>query len=470
MVQNITRLIFAFSALLYVVCHFLELIFKHEIFLHSLSLFGLTTLLSGLFMLTKRSIALPMFLIVLAFLISIFNKDAHWLDVAWLGSRSMRSLLPMLFVIPFVGWVLKQEDYVEDTIVLLKSRLKRSRSFYGALMLMTQIISFFLLFGAIVVVYQIVQTFLKEKDTPTWKDFKATAILRGFSFSTIWVVSMASFAYTVEMMDAPLMKTFIQGFIVSLVGAFIAMGHLYLYEKKHKINFSKDLEEVISKVARNVEGNTNRYRNPIEFAILFLTLVSMTFLFNWLLPIGLLSVIPLVVVLWVLVYFILKKKGRILLNETKHYVTKGIASSVQQWSLLLAVGLLIVALDLSGISEAMMQGIYHWSEETLGLNFLWVLPIIVLLLGFIGIGPLSVTVLISGILLTIYLPYDPEIIVLAMTLGSALSVLLSPLIIPSILLSSVNGRSTFENSVMSNWKYAIVIYIVVESYIQLAIL
>lgn len=470
MVQKIIRLTFALSATLFVIFHFIELMTNHELFLELISFFGFIALVSGILLLTKRNAILPLFLLLLAMIICIVNAETTFIDVTWLGSRKMRALLPMLFVIPFVGWVLKQEDYVEDTIVLLKSRLKSSRTFYGTLMFMTQIISFFLLFGSIVVVYQIVQTFLKEKDSPTWKDFKATAILRGFSFTTIWVVSMASFAYTVEVMDAPLMTTFIQGFLVSVVGIFLAMIHLFLYEKKHKINFSKEIEETISKVARNIESKENIYRNPIEFVILFLTLVSMTFIFNWLLPIGLLSVIPLVVILWVFTYFLIKGKWKVLYMEGKQYLQEGIASSAQQWSLLLAVGLLIVAFDMSGISEAVMQGVYHWTEDILGLNFLWVLPIIVLLLGFIGVGPLSVTVLISGILLSIHLPYDPEIIVLAMTLGSALSVLLSPLIIPTILLSSVNGRSTFENSFMSNWKFAIVIYFVVECYIQLRIM
>src|SRR5699024_6644963 len=142
----------------------------------------------GLIILNKRAILLPLTLIVAAIAIGLLSQKTALHDVIWVGASKMRSLLPMLFVIPFVGWVLKQEDYVEDTILLMKSQLKSSRTFYGLIVFMTQIISFFLLFGSLVVVYQVVTRFFKEKVSPTWEVFKSTAVLRGFAFSTMWVV------------------------------------------------------------------------------------------------------------------------------------------------------------------------------------------------------------------------------------------------------------------------------------------
>lgn len=470
MFKQIGRLGFAISTTLFVLFHFLELFFSEAIFLSLISFFGLLTLFFGILILNHRAILLPLILLIVAIVIGLAHPSASFSEVFWVGASKMRSLLPMLFVIPFVAWVLKQENYVEDTILLMKRQLKSSRTFYGLLIFMTQIISFFLLFGSIVVVYQIATTFFKGKVSPTWEVFKSTAVLRGFSFSSMWVVSMPSFAYTVAVLQADLIHAFIQGLLVGVAGLLLGIVHLHFYEKKQKISLSSEIREVIAKAEEKRSTVQNGLRNPIEFAVLFSSLIILTFVANALLPLDLLAVIPFVVIVWVVTYFIVKRRMRALFQEIKQYFSKRITSNAPQWVLLLATGILIVALDTSGLSEAAMQGVYQWSESALGINFLWILPLIVLMLGFLGVGPLSVTVLIAGIVLSIYLPYEPELIVLAMTLGSALSILLSPIVIPTILLSGVNQKNPFENSVLYNWKFAITFYFLVETYIQIRLL
>jgi len=92
-----------------------------------------------------------------------------------------------------------------------------------------------------------------------------------------------------------------------------------------------------------------------------------------------------------------------------------------------------------------------------------------MLLGFLGLGPLTVMVLVAGILDSMALPYPPELIVLAITSGSVLSILLSPVIMPLIVLSASNGLSLFTNGIKFNWKYCIVFYIIVQIYLQLMV-
>src|SRR5699024_11197335 len=91
---------------------------------------------------------------------------------------------------------------------------------------------------------------------------------------------------------------------------------------------------------------------------------------------------------------------------------------------------------------------------------------IVIILGFMGLGPLTVMVLVGGIFESISLPYSPELIVLAITSGNAISIMLSPLIMPVIILSSINGLSPIKNGFRFNYKYAIAFYVMVQVYIQ----
>src|SRR5690606_26581667 len=153
----------------------------------------------------------------------------------------------------------------------------------------------------------------------------------------------------------------------------------------------------------------------------------------------------------------------------KKYVKDGVATRAREISILFAASFLISAMTKSGLSITIMNRLYEWTELIPGLNFLWVLPLIVLLFGFFGLGPLTVMVLIAGIVKSIQLPYPPELIVLAINLGSSLSVLVSPLVIPVLFLSSVNNISPVKNSIKQNWLFAIGLYFIVQLYIQLRI-
>src|SRR5699024_4049686 len=112
------------------------------------------------------------------------------------------------------------------------------------------------------------------------------------------------------------------------------------------------------------------------------------------------------------------------------------------------------------------DGLNYMQEHLPWLNALYLLPLIVVLLGFIGLGPLTVMVLVAGILHSLALPYPPELIVLAITSGSVISIILSPVIMPLIIISSLNGLSLFTNGIKYNWKFCLVFFIVTQIYIQ----
>ncbi len=96
----------------------------------------------------------------------------------------------------------------------------------------TQIIAYFLLFGAIPMLYQFVSMILKDEKGEAWERYKGTAILRGFALSVLWVVSIPSFAYVVEAMDASLWKSIVQGLGVSAAGSILAILFFPLENKK----------------------------------------------------------------------------------------------------------------------------------------------------------------------------------------------------------------------------------------------
>ncbi len=176
--------------------------------------------------------------------------------------------------------------------------------------------------------------------------------------------------------------------------------------------------------------------------------------------------IPLVIIVWSSIYFIVKRKPKNMLAEMKDYYKSGLSAQAYQFSVLTSAGIMIFSMNQSGIGRAIVGGIYSLQEVVPFFNMLYFLPFIVIILGFMGLGPLTVMVLVAGILESISLPYPPELIVLAVTSGSAISILLSPLIMPVIVLSGTNGLSALKNGIKFNYKYAIALYIMVQIYVQ----
>src|SRR5699024_2058883 len=176
--------------------------------------------------------------------------------------------------------------------------------------------------------------------------------------------------------------------------------------------------------------------------------------------------IPLVIIAWLIAFYIVKRRAYKLEEVVKGFATNGILNQSYQLNVMLSVGVLIFALEQTGFANAVVNGFNLVEGFVPFINPLTLLPFIVIILGLIGLGPLTVMVLVAGILSSLQLPYPPELIVLSVTSGSVISILLSPVIMPVITLSASNGLSLFTNGIKFNWKYSIGFYIIVQIYIQ----
>ncbi|MBF6634760.1 MAG: hypothetical protein ITG06_11850, partial [Planococcus sp. (in: Bacteria)] len=284
--------------------------------------------------------------------------------------------------------------------------------------------------------------------------------------STLWVISIPSFIFAVEALEATLWKSMALGFVFALAGTFLSVIFSYYQEKKYGVDFSLVLKQEIDKALKNSRNQGKWNKDVAEFVFLFVSLFGTIFLVHELTGLEFLLTIPLVILGWTLFYFLFKKKSSNLVVETRYYFSAGIAKQAQQFSILIAAGLLIYALNQSNVGDYVISGMNLLTDVVPVLNILFLVPFIVILLGFIGLGPLPVIVLVTGVLEAIPFPYPPELVVLAVTSGSVISIILSPFVMPVIILSSINGLSGIQNGLRFNLKFAIAFYIMVQLFIQ----
>ncbi|WP_218126236.1 hypothetical protein [Natribacillus halophilus] len=431
--------------------------------LQLMSMSGMMALLFVLFLLKPKNSPVPYFLTIASIFIGYITLGNElWLQL-WEGVREMSSIILLLLIIPMISWVLHEENYIEALIGSAKNLLKTSRRFYTGLMFITQFVAYFLLFSAIPVLFQFIQVLLSNKKGEDWEYFKGTALLRGFGLSTIWVISIPSVVFIIESTGASLGFTLMQGFFISICGILLSLLFMTIHEKRSGLDYTGGILQELHKKMPVDETNYHHILTR-EFALLFFTLFGPVLVINHFLDWGLLMIISMCVLVWSCFYYLIKKKWRRVRNHFSQYLKMGISQKSQELGIMLSAGMLINVVHASGGGIWAVDMIINISESTF-LHMFWLLPFLVIFLGFIGLGPLTVMVLVGGIFQGIALPYPPELIVLSLTLGSAITVFLSPSILPVIVLSQANQLALWKNGLKFNLVYSSFFYILVQFYL-----
>ncbi|SIS63903.1 hypothetical protein [Salimicrobium flavidum] len=451
------------TVVLYAILHFYTYFHPQSLVIQLLAVTGGGLFLFALVRTGARQFKLPLILFTIGMIITDWSGH-NITEGMENGFLLMRDIIGLLIIIPFISIVLREDDYLSAVLRAAPRLIDSSRKLYTGITLFTQVIAHFLLFGVIPMLYEFVNDFLKNERGEAWERFKGTALLRGFALSTLWVISIPSFIFAVETMGASLWLAMLQGFFLAMVGTLIAVVFSKFEEKKSGVSLTEGIKEELSEILRQQE--TGDRKKAGEFVLLFVSLFGPIFLLHALFAAELMITIPLVIIVWGLLYYTVKQKGNKLWEESKRYVVNETLGKGYQLSVMLSVGTLIYSLNQTNFAENAVVLLEVVEQQLPVVNFLSLLPFIVILLGFTGLGPLTVMVLVAGILTSIELPYPPELIVLAVTSGSVISIVLSPLIMPTIVLSGSNGINSFKNGIVFNWKFSLVFYAAVQVYVQ----
>lgn len=451
----------------YAFFHFITVFWKYPPLEQLLSTFGFAMFILAIFHVSIRKFKLPFVLLIIGTSILLYSGTDLMTGISN-GMRQMRGIVGLLIVMPLIGTVLREEPYIEDIMALFHRFINTSKRFYFSIVAFTQVIAYFLLFASIPMMHQFINVILKEQTSLAWENYKSTALLRGFALSTVWVISIPSFIFAIETLEASLTHTILQGMGVAFLGTLMAVTFAHFQEKHFKIELTPTLQKEIDKAVQHASPKAVRVKKVIEFSLLFIALFGSVFLLHSFFHIKLMTLIPIVIVFIVISFYVIKGRSHRLPKVFAHYVKHDLSPQAYQLNVMLAVGVLIFGLNQTNFPSGVVHGLAYLQQTIPFINILFLLPFIIIFLGLIGLGPLTVMVLVAGILESMAFPYPPELIVLAITSGSVISILISPLIMPIIVLNAANQLGLYTNGIKFNWKYSIAFYILVQIYLQIA--
>lgn len=455
------------TILLYTLIHIVTSFNEQSLLMQLLSYIGLVIIMFSMLAIPLRNFKLPLFILLIAIII-LFYSQTNIFSGVLLGVQQMRNVIGILVIIPLISWVLQEEPYIEDMMSVFHNFINTSKKFYFTMISLTQVLTYFLLFGSITMMYQFIDIILKDQKSEIWQRYKGTALLRGYGLSTLWVITVPSFIVVVDTLGASIYISIAQGFGIALVGTILAVLFVAPTERKHNLNITPILQTEINNVLLTASTDIKtRKRNVIEFFLLFFSLFGAIFFIYSIWNIPLMTLIPLTIIGWIITFYLYKQRMYKLKSIANQYFSNELGKKAYQVALMLSIGTLIYSLNQTNFAENVVGGLNAIESVVSWLNPLYLLPFIVIVLGLMGLGPLTVMVLVAGILESLNLPYPPELIVLSITSGSVISILISPVLMPLIVLSDSNGLNLFTNGIKSNWKYAFAFFIVTQIYIQI---
>lgn len=459
--RRILNTIYTVICVLLILVEFIGVLVGNESVILIKSFFGVFLLISSFFLSKIRDSLMPIVLLSAALILMVISGMDVQLMEMFVGFQEMHPIIVIVLVIPLISIVLKQKPYIESVMVFGIKWIKSSVHFHFLLLVFTQCISFFLLPTTVPVVYQFVSKLFGNESQ--WEVIQTTAIYRSVALAGVWVISFPSFAYAVEVLEVPLVTAIFQGVLLSALGVLLSVLFVIKLVKRSGMSFK--IEEFTEVVVKRQQDLLNVKENAIEFLFLFSSLLMSILLFNFLLPLSLLTVIPLVTIIWTGIYFVVKKEKKPLLSDMKQFVKTGLIQKQKEINIFITAGFLVTALETSGIGEFLIKELYMLSTEHILFNLLLFFPLIITFFGMIGIPPSASMIMVVEFVNKLPYDYSNSTVLLSLTLGTAISVLISPIAVPGVLLSSINGQRPWQNSIQKNLYYAIVFFCISEIYI-----
>ncbi|GAE37401.1 hypothetical protein [Halalkalibacter akibai] len=449
--------VFVHSLILFILAYFISTIWTEVIFLHAMSAAGFIMLISILIVMPKRVLVLPILLISLS--IAIVWLTSSPLGILWSGLREMSSIIPLVILITLISWIISHRPYVKALLSRGQNRIHTPIRFYTFTAAISHFISSFMTVGGIVFTFQMFQNLKRtETSNQAWDFTLSTAIMRGFTLTVLWTAVHPAFAYVIAGTNAPLIPTVLKGLGLALIGLVLAIFIFKFQMNQRKINVD---------VVPDFKNDMNERLDGLvwKFLIWVALLMGGIYTFNQGLDVNILLAVPVVIMVVTTLYFVCNRALAEYKQRWRRLMTVDLGNKKKEMILILSAGLLVGALKETGYGEVLF-GYFLTGIDWLNLNVLIGLTFVVILLGFCGFPPIPAMVLLSGILMGIPGGYSTDLVALSLLLGVAVTLVIAPVTVPLLLISSQNKRSLAENGFRWNIVFGVSLLIVGIVYIQ----
>ncbi|MGG1630866.1 hypothetical protein [Rossellomorea sp. NRS-1567] len=403
--------------------------------------------------------------LVLGF-IMMMKGDAGWKDILF-SFGPMLNLLTLFALVPLLALPIKLGNYSENIQGFISRRVKSSTSLYSLTSGISYFFSIFMNLATLPMTYFSVRPAADAFPLEDKERFMSRAITHGFSMPLMWAPVTPIVGIVIDMTGVK------WGGLLPYVLPLSVMGLLLDWYtggfRKRRNRPSYGTSPAAKETAAAMEGMDGKAGagklSHILIAILAFNIV-ISFLEHWL-SLSFLIVVSLLVIPFAFIWCLLLGRAGGFKNGLVDHYQHHLLKMKDQFFIFLSAGFFISAIEFSHTDHLVNEWITAF-KDTIGIEiFVLLIPLIPLILAFIGLHPAVALALLAGTLDPQSLDVSPYILTVSMLAGAVSAFLMGPYNATIGLMSTIVKTSSFK---VSNWNFIFTISFLALTVVYLMIL
>lgn len=411
---------------------------------------SIIVVLSGISVMGKgfKKATLAFLILGLLMLIGFAQPLSGWIS----AFNSMTNVIAVLVVMQTFSIPIEVGRYDLAIRYWLNRLFKGERGLFLFTTLVTHIFTSFLMFGAIPVMFSLMEDTLKKR-VSQYQRFMAAATSRGYALASLWAPGAINLFLVVQATGVSWQKLFFPGVILGVIGVLIS----YLLEAR--VNYTPESSKTVDE-GEAVDVGDNQTRHKVWHIILVVvSLSALTLLFDRF-DLGASSstvILAGVVVSFVWIFQMRRQSG---LNQSlRNYWENGILKAADIAPFFISIGMFSAALEQSGIILRVQGSLLNYTTH-LGFYAIVLIPLVQIIFSVFGIHPFVSIVMFGKILTSMHLPISSVTLALCLALGGSISYMVSPFAGVIMAIAKFTGAKAEDVAIRWNWLFSIIYFIV----------
>jgi hypothetical protein len=371
----------------------------------------------------------------------------------WVSSfNSMTNVIAVLVIMQTFSIPIEVGKYNQAIRYWLNRSFKGQGGLFLFTTLATHVFTSFLMFGAIPVMFSLMEETLKGR-VSQYQRFMATATSRGYALASLWAPGAINLFLVVQATGLNWTKLFLPGVILGMIGILIS----YFIEKR--LSFSsgeREVDESYKEVRLEEKQNGNKVWHIIFVVV---SLSGLTLLFDRLNLGASSSTVILAGAVVALVWIIQLRKLSGMSQALENYWNNGILKAADIAPFFISIGMFSAALEHSGIIIQMQGNLQNYANQ-LGFYAFILIPLFMIFFSVLGLHPFVSIVMFGKILTSMHLSISPVTLALCLALGGSISYMLSPFAGVIMAISKFLNAKAEDVALRWNWIFSVSYFIV----------
>ncbi|ANX13838.1 hypothetical protein ABE41_017645 [Fictibacillus arsenicus] len=376
----------------------------------------------------------------------LWTSGAQWKDYI-LSFGPMLNLLCLFMVVPLLAYPIRLGNYASSIQEIISKKVKNPKQLYMMTSGLSYFFSSFINLASLPMTYHAIKPSLSNYSVANEYRFMSRAITHGFSMPLLWTPVTPIVGIVIEMNGVSWVSMLPYLVPLSLMG--IGLDWLLAtrqYNKNVKAGYVTDKETAAA--AEFVPQQTNRTSRLFHILIALIIFNVIVSIIEVKSSFSFLFIVTLLVIPVALSWSILLRKGRLFLKGTKEHFQTHVVKMSGQFVIFLSAGFFISAMKFSNTDHVFNTGLLQVKDSIGVESFLVLLPLVPLILAFMGLHPAVAIALMAEALDPNALQISSQLLTLSMLGGAVGAFLMGPFNATIGLMATIVEESPYK---ISNW-------------------